>query len=202
MLRLFAQLLGHNGLGCRNLADSLPRELAHLFSHIESFLARSHRGTFLSRDSNGAVRESFTYLRAVVRAPPLHDCRGSEQVVKPQLQYSRSGYHKIRYVMKKLLLLPLMAMGLLFSQFEAGRREPPSDERHPAKLPNGKSQQEEILKADHEKTLQDAAQLVKLSEELQDELIKEDRHVLSIATLKKTEDIEKLAKRIRTRLKK
>jgi hypothetical protein len=104
--------------------------------------------------------------------------------------------------MKKLLLLPLMAMGLLFSQFEAGRREPHSDGRQPVKLPNGKSQQEEILKADHEKTLQDVAQLVKLSEELQDELIKEDRHVLSIATLKKTEDIEKLAKRIRTRLKK
>ena len=104
--------------------------------------------------------------------------------------------------MKKLLLLPLMAMGLLFSQFEAGRREPPSDERHPARLPNGKSQQEEILKADYEKTLQDAAQLVKLSEELQDELIKDVRHVLSIASLKKAEDIEKLAKRIRTRLKK
>ena len=104
--------------------------------------------------------------------------------------------------MKKLLLLPLMAMGLLFSQFDAGRREQPQSDGRPAKLPNGKSQQEEILKADHEKTLQDAAQLVKLSEELQDELIKEDRHVLSIATLKKTEDIEKLARRIRTRLKK
>jgi hypothetical protein len=104
--------------------------------------------------------------------------------------------------MKKLLLLPLMTMGLLFSQYEVGRREPPSDSPRDVKLPNGKSQREEILKADHEKTLQDAAQLVKLSEELQDELIKEDRHVLSIATLKKTEDIEKLAKRIRTRLKK
>lgn len=103
--------------------------------------------------------------------------------------------------MKKLLLIPL-AMGLLFSQYEAGRREPPSDSSRDVKLPNGKSQREEILKADYEKTLQDAAQLVKLSEELQDDLIKEDRHVLSIATLKKTEDIEKLAKKIRARLKK
>jgi len=103
--------------------------------------------------------------------------------------------------MKKLLLLPL-AMGLLFSQYEPGRRDLPSDSPRDVKLPNGKSQRDEILKAEHEKTLQDAAQLVKLSEELQDELIKEDRHVLSIATLKKTEDIEKLARRIRTRLKK
>jgi len=68
------------------------------------------------------------------------------------------------------------------------------------KLPNGKSQQEEILKADHEKDLKDAAQLVELAEQLKEELEKNDRHVLSVSSLKKTEDIEKLAKRIRSRL--
>jgi hypothetical protein len=102
----------------------------------------------------------------------------------------------------KKLLLPLMAVSLLFAQFEATRRDHSADSRRDVKLPNGKSQQEEILKADYEKTLQDAAQLVKLSEELQDDLIKEDRHVLSLASLKKAEDIEKLARKIRTRLKK
>jgi len=106
--------------------------------------------------------------------------------------------------MKKLLLLPLAAIGLLFSQIEPLGRERNTfpDTNHDTKLPNGKSQQEEILKADYERTLQDAAQLVKLAEDLQDDLIKEDRHVLSLAMLKKTEDIEKLAKKIRTRLKK
>ena len=106
--------------------------------------------------------------------------------------------------MKKLLLLPLAAIGLMFSQIEPRGRDRNTlpDTNHDAKLPNGKSQQEEILKADYEKTLQDAAQLVKLAEDLQDDLIKEDRHVLSLAMLKKTEDIEKLAKKIRTRLKK
>ena len=104
--------------------------------------------------------------------------------------------------MKKLLLLPL-GVGLLFSQVDT----PPRNHRQPedgadVKLPNGKSQQEEILKADYQKTLQDAAELVKLAEQLQDDLIKEDRHVLSLASLKRTEDIEKLAKRIRTRLRK
>ena len=68
------------------------------------------------------------------------------------------------------------------------------------KLPNGKSQQEEILKADYQKTLQDASELVRLAEQLQDDLIKEDRHVLSIASLKKAEDIEKLARQIRDRI--
>jgi hypothetical protein len=106
--------------------------------------------------------------------------------------------------MKKLLLVPLAAIGLMFSQIEprVHDRNASPDNHHDAKLPNGKSQQEEILKAEHQKTLQDAADLVKLAEELQDDLIKEDRHVLSLASLKKAEDIEKLARKIRTRLKK
>ena len=105
--------------------------------------------------------------------------------------------------MNKLTLLLPLAIGLLFSQ-EPGMTRPhrPPEEGSDVKLPNGKSQQEEILKAEYQKTLQDAAELVKLAEQLQDDLIKEDRHVLSIASLKKTEDIEKLAKKIRTRLKK
>ena len=99
--------------------------------------------------------------------------------------------------MKKLLILALLAIGLVFSQVEPVERDPDRE----VKLPNGKSQQEEILKAEFKKTLEDAAELVKLAEQLQDDLIKDDRHVLSISTLKKTEDIEKLAKKIRTRLK-
>lgn len=100
--------------------------------------------------------------------------------------------------MKKLLLLPALAIGLVFSQIPRGEEQNPDRE---ARLPNGKSQQEEILKAEFQKTLADAAELVKLAEQLQDDLIKDDRHVLSIATLKKTEDIEKLARRIRSRIK-
>lgn len=105
--------------------------------------------------------------------------------------------------MKRLLLLSFAAIFILSSQTEErpGRSEP-SIYRPDTKLPNGKSQLEEILKADHEKTLQDAAQLVKLAEELQDDLIKEDRHVLSLGSLKKADEIEKLVKRIRARLKK
>jgi len=76
---------------------------------------------------------------------------------------------------------------------------PPTPDRD-IRLPSGKSQQEEILKADHQKDLKDAAQLIELSEQLKAELEKNDRHVLSISSLRKTEQIEKLAKRIRSRL--
>lgn len=68
------------------------------------------------------------------------------------------------------------------------------------KLPSGKSQKEEILKADYEQSLRDAERLVKLSEEFKAELEKQGRHVLSVQTLRKIEEIEKLARRIRSRL--
>jgi hypothetical protein len=77
---------------------------------------------------------------------------------------------------------------------------PPQTERDTPRLPNGKIQQEEILKADHERDLKDAAQLIELAEGLKEELEKNDQHVLSLSSLKKTEEIEKLAKRIRSRL--
>jgi hypothetical protein len=68
------------------------------------------------------------------------------------------------------------------------------------RLPNGKMQRDEILKAEHEQNLKDAAQLVELSEQLKEDLEKNDRYVLSMSTLKKTDDIEKLAKKIRSRM--
>lgn len=68
------------------------------------------------------------------------------------------------------------------------------------RLPNGKSQRDEILKAEHQENLKDAAKLADLAQDLKESLEKDDRYVLSLSTLKKTEDIEKLAKKIRSRL--
>jgi hypothetical protein len=56
------------------------------------------------------------------------------------------------------------------------------------------------LKAEHQQNLRDAAQLVDLSQQLKQDLEKNDRYVLSLDDLKKTDDIEKLAKKIRTRM--
>jgi hypothetical protein len=93
-----------------------------------------------------------------------------------------------------------LVFALVFA-FVALPQQPAGQEPLDAKLPSGKSQREEILKADHQRSLKDAAELVKLSEELQIELEKNDRHVLSIASLKKLDDIEKITKRIKSRLK-
>jgi hypothetical protein len=69
-----------------------------------------------------------------------------------------------------------------------------------ARLPNGKLQRDEILKPEHQQNLKDAAQLVELSQQLQEDLEKNDSYVLSLSTLKKTDDIEKLVKKIRSRM--
>ena len=77
----------------------------------------------------------------------------------------------------------------------------PPEETDPVRLPNGKLQSDEILKADYQKSLDDARELAKLADELKADLEKSDRNVLSLSMLKKTEDIEKLAHRIRGRMK-
>jgi hypothetical protein len=77
----------------------------------------------------------------------------------------------------------------------------PGDDPEDVRLPNGKLQRDEILKADFQKSLEEARELSKLADELKVALEKNDRYVLSIGTLKKTEEIERLARRIRDRLK-
>jgi hypothetical protein len=69
------------------------------------------------------------------------------------------------------------------------------------RLPSGKLQREEILKYDYQKSLEDARALSKLADELKVDMEKNDYNVLSLATLKKVDEIDKLAKRIHYRLK-
>lgn len=69
------------------------------------------------------------------------------------------------------------------------------------RLPNGKKQQDAILKADYDKNLKDARELIDTAKSFELDLEKDEQYVLSIAQLKKLDDIEKLTKRIRGRLK-
>jgi hypothetical protein len=96
------------------------------------------------------------------------------------------------------ILLVLLTFSL---SLDAQRPKRLGDPEEPPRLPNGKSQQEEILKADHEKDVSDSRELARLATELKDELEKGGAHVVSLASIKKTDDIERLAKKIRGRLK-
>ena len=52
----------------------------------------------------------------------------------------------------------------------------------------------------HEQNLEDTSRLVKLSTELKWELANHDREVLSVATVKKMDEIERLIRKIRARV--
>lgn len=105
-------------------------------------------------------------------------------------------YHTSVVPLPQLFRPGLIAVMLAASMVGAGDQ----GETRERRLPNGKLQQEELLKLDHQKNLQDAAALIDLSEQLKQELEKNGSHVLSLSSLKKTDEIEKLAKRIRSRL--
>jgi hypothetical protein len=103
--------------------------------------------------------------------------------------------------MKRASMLFLIVMTALVAQLPTP--DAPNSPRHeeaPARLPNGKLQSEEILKDDYKKNLKDAQDLIDLAESLKMGLEKGEQHVLSISDMKKTEEIEKLAKRIRSRM--
>jgi hypothetical protein len=104
-----------------------------------------------------------------------------------------------------MTILRLAAVLLLAAGFAANyAQRPPRDLRDPdseAPPPVGKLQVEAMLKEDHKHAIQEAAQLLELAEGLKQELEKDDRHVLSVGSLRKTEEIEKLARKIRGRLK-
>ena len=97
---------------------------------------------------------------------------------------------------RRALLLALPAA----AQLPERTRRVDDERERDLKLPNGKSQKDEILKADREKNIEEVRQLAKLAVEVRDEIEKTEAFVLPLATIKKTEEIEKLAKRIRGRL--
>jgi hypothetical protein len=69
------------------------------------------------------------------------------------------------------------------------------------RLPDGKSQKNAIAKEQHQQALKDADQLVAMAQDLRDEIKRAGTFVVPLSSVKRTEEIEKLAKRIRRRLK-
>ncbi len=85
---------------------------------------------------------------------------------------------------------------------ENPRRPPlPPNPNDDLRLPNGKSQKDAIAKQEHEQALKDANDLMEVAHELRDELQKSGDYVVSMSSVKKTEEIERLARKIRGRLK-
>ncbi len=83
-----------------------------------------------------------------------------------------------------------------------GQQKPklPEPDEEP-RLPDGKSQKNAIAKEQHEQALKDAGELVDAAQQLRDEIQKAGNYVVPFGAVKHAEQIEKLARRIRGRLK-
>lgn len=99
-----------------------------------------------------------------------------------------------------LFCVVLMTLSFLPAAAQVPPEGRPAEEPGNIRLSSGKLQRDEILKAEHQKNLKDASELMKLSEELKIELEKGDGLVLSMPALKKLDRIEKLTKHIRGRI--
>jgi hypothetical protein len=100
----------------------------------------------------------------------------------------------------RIALFLLLSCVVTPQQVPADRTLPTTEPPENVRLPNGKLQRDEILKADFQKTIEDARALSKMTDELKADLEKSDYNVLSVGALKKIDDIDRLARRIRDRL--
>ncbi len=103
--------------------------------------------------------------------------------------------------MRRLCLLFAVMVIVLGQRQSTPAPNTPQDSSNDVRLPNGKLQRDEIIRAEHKRNLEDADSLARLAQEVKDDLDNSDSHIVSVKTLKKLDDIEKLAKAIRGRLK-
>jgi len=104
-------------------------------------------------------------------------------------------------IRRALLLLVPAALGVRLLPAQRNQPPPLDEPTGDVRLPNGKKQQDEILKQEYEQNVKDAQELLNIARSFEEDLEKDDRYVLSLSSLKKLDDMEKLTKRIRGRLK-
>ena len=92
---------------------------------------------------------------------------------------------KLRTAIVFLFLTPLVAQ----------RQEPEP------RMPDGSSRRLTILKSDAKKSKEDIEKLIALAHELREAIERSEYHAVDLGAVRKTEEIERLAKRIRGRMK-
>jgi hypothetical protein len=99
-------------------------------------------------------------------------------------------------------IAPAALLAKLLPAQDLSTAPPPMPPVHPddVRLPNGKKQRDAILKADYDQNVKDAQELVTRARNFQQELEKSDQFVLSLGLLKELDNIEKITRRIRGRM--
>jgi len=93
-----------------------------------------------------------------------------------------------------------LANGLAFQGSTLHSQEIQREENEPTH-PLSPKQKEDLLKARFEKMKRDADELTSLAKSLQDDLNKSNENILSLSIVEKAEQIEKLAKSVREKMK-
>lgn len=85
----------------------------------------------------------------------------------------------------------------------AGAQQPPvtTEDQLDKPFPVTPKQVQDILKADHEKNLKELEKMARLVEEVQAEARRNAHYIISLQSIKNLEQIEKLSKAIRDRMK-
>lgn len=106
----------------------------------------------------------------------------------------------MRTLVYTFLLLLVCAATASPSQGNLGRE--PEDPLHKEQVEKMERAQKKALNKDRQESLKkDTAQLYKLATELKDSVDKTDENMLSLQVVRKTEEIEKLARDIRKKMK-
>ena len=92
----------------------------------------------------------------------------------------------------------MKALGLLLFLFLL---LPAGAQRDEKRLPNGKSRDLAIMKADHAKSKENVAEMLELVEALQRDLDESQEYIVDLKSLRRVERIEKLARNIKNRMK-
>lgn len=107
---------------------------------------------------------------------------------------------------RRLFALSLAAGYASFSRGQEQEPDHPTFPPHPDRnkpddrLPNGKSRNDAIAEEEHKKALEEADQLIGMAQKLKQEIGEAGKFVVPLSAVRRTEDIEKLAKKIRGRL--
>ena len=98
--------------------------------------------------------------------------------------------------MKYAVLLLLVSFVVSFAQ--APSQKGPEE----ITLPNGKKWSDAIAEADHQSDVKDARALAALTVEIRDDIEAGDKFVLSLKTLRKIDDADKILKKLGARMRK
>ena len=116
------------------------------------------------------------------------------------------GFSRHAAIRRALLRLVPAALAARLAHAQASAHQGQSQSPYPdsapeeVRLPNGKLQRDEILKADYNSNVKDARELMDLTKSFELDLEKSDAFVLSLGLLRKLDDIDRITKRIRGRM--